>query len=103
VAVAHSHPTSAYLAGEFLDPSGARRRLVAFGHRNRGLTIAERRIPMSTNIPALQIDSLKSQTAPSAVKWIVVLCMIGVVAGLVLLSSLTGAPDVSNISQLVGP
>jgi hypothetical protein len=75
-----------------------------FGHRNRGLTIAERRIPMPTNTAALQIDSLKSQTAPSAIKTgIVVLCMIGLVAGLVLLSSITGAPDVSNIGQLVGP
>jgi MFS superfamily sulfate permease-like transporter len=60
---------------------------------------------MPTNTAALQIDSLKSQTAPSAIKTgIVVLCMIGLVAGLVLLlSSITGAPDVSNIGQLVGP
>jgi hypothetical protein len=56
---------------------------------------------MPTNIAALQINSLKSRTAPSEVKWIVVLCMIGLVASVVLLSS--GAPDLSDIGQLVGP
>jgi hypothetical protein len=59
---------------------------------------------MLTNTVALQTESLRSQTVPAAVKTgIVVLCMIGLVAGLVLLSSLTGVSDVSNIGQLVGP
>jgi hypothetical protein len=45
-----------------------------------------------------------SVTAPSAVKTgIGILCMIGLAAGLVVLRSLTGAPDMSDIGQLIGP
>jgi hypothetical protein len=59
---------------------------------------------MPTNISTLQTDSRKSQTAPSAVKTgIGILCMIGLAAGLVVLRSLTGAPDMSDIGQLIGP
>jgi hypothetical protein len=58
---------------------------------------------MLTNIAALQNHSLKSQTTRSVVKTgVVVLCMIGLVASLVLLNSLMGAPDVSGMG-LVGP
>jgi hypothetical protein len=59
---------------------------------------------MPTNIGALQTDSRKSQAAPSAVKTgIGILCMIGLAAGLVLVGSLVGAPDMSDIGQLIGP
>jgi hypothetical protein len=59
---------------------------------------------MPTNIGALQTDSRKSQTASSAVKTgIGILCMIGLAAGFVLVGSLMGAPDMSDIGQLIGP
>jgi hypothetical protein len=59
---------------------------------------------MPTNIAALQIDSVESQPSlPADKTWIVVLCMIALAAGLVLLSSFMGAPDVSDIAQLLGP
>lgn len=59
---------------------------------------------MPTNIGEARIESFKSRAAPSAVRaGIAILCMIGLVAGLVLLSSLMGTPDLSDIGQLVGP
>jgi hypothetical protein len=62
---------------------------------------------MPTNAIGLRIDSVKSQAAPSELKtglFLFLLCMIGLVASLVLLSSpFTGAPDLSDVAQLVGP
>ena len=61
---------------------------------------------MPTNVAGPRNELLKAQTAPSELKTgfsIVLFCMIGLVVGLVLLSSRMGAQDLSDMAQLVGP
>jgi hypothetical protein len=62
---------------------------------------------MSTDKGELRrINFHKSQKVPSELKtgfFIVLFCMIGLVISLVLFSSLTGAPDLSDMAQLIGP
>jgi hypothetical protein len=51
------------------------------------------------------INLHKSQKVPSDKTgfFIVFFCMIGLVISLVLFSSLAGAPDLSDMAQLIGP
>ena len=63
-------------------------------------------MPTSIRERELRSDFRKSKAMPSGVRTglaIVLFCMIGLVASLVLFSILMGAPDLSDIGQLIGP
>jgi hypothetical protein len=59
---------------------------------------------MPTNLTGLRIEREKASTAPiDGGAALALLCMASLVAALVLLSYFFGAPDLSEVAQLVGP
>jgi hypothetical protein len=59
---------------------------------------------MPTNVTELRMERQKSLVVPFRDgAGIALLCMAGLVASLVLLSCLAGAPDLSDVAQFVGP